>query len=112
MTTPIYYFSSQRRNAGALKTVETSPPVAPRSNPNAPVLNKEDLERLETPHGLLLQLASEVTVFNQPEKIARWMPIRLGLLYPLSHLASTPKGDNRVEEQGLNSLLVNFRGKF
>ena len=51
-----------------LKTVETSPPVAPRSNPNAPMLNKEDVERLETPHGLLLQLASEVTVFNQSEK--------------------------------------------
>ena len=48
--------------------METSPPVAPRSNPNAPVLNKEDVERLETPHGLLLQLASEVFVFNELEK--------------------------------------------
>jgi len=28
------------------------------------------------------------------------------------YLVSIPKGDNRVEEQGLNSLLVNFRGKF
>ena len=63
-----HIFQSQRGNASVLKTVETSPPVAPRSNPNAPVLNKEDVERLETPHGLLLQLASEVTIFNQPEK--------------------------------------------
>ena len=92
--------------------METSPPVAPRSNPNATVLNKEDVERLETPHGLLPLLAFEVTVFNQPKKIARWMPIKLKLLYPLSYLVSTPKGDNRVEEHGLNSLLVNFRGKF
>ena len=47
---------------------EQSPPVAPRSNPNAPVFNKEDVERLETPHGLLPQVASEVTVFSQPKK--------------------------------------------
>ena len=39
------------------------------------------------------------------------MPIKLGLLYPLSYLASTPKGDNRVEEQEiLKFLLVNFKG--
>ena len=38
---------------------EQSPLVAPRSNPNAPVLNKGDVERLETPHGLLPQVASE-----------------------------------------------------
>jgi len=39
------------------------------------------------------------------------MPIKLGLLYPLSYLASTPKGDNRVEEQEIKKfLLVNFRG--
>ena len=39
------------------------------------------------------------------------MPIKLGLLYPLSYLASTLKGDNRVEEQEINKfLLVNFRG--
>ena len=38
---------------------EQSLPVAARSNPNAPVLNKEDVERLETPHGLLPQVASE-----------------------------------------------------
>ena len=39
------------------------------------------------------------------------MPIKLGLLYPLSYLVSTPKGDNRVEEQEmLKFLLVNFKG--
>ena len=76
------------------------------------MLNKEDVEPLETPHGLLPQVASEVTVFNQPKKIAKWMPIKLKLLYPLSYLVSTLKGDNRVEEQGINLLLVNFRGKF
>ena len=48
--------------------METITPVAPRSNPNALVLNKEDVEYLETPHDILLQLASEVTVFNQPKK--------------------------------------------
>ena len=48
--------------------METSPPVAPRANPNAPVLNKEDVERLEIPHGFQLQLASEVIIFNQPKK--------------------------------------------
>ena len=47
---------------------EQSPLVAAMSNPNAPVLNKEDVERLETPHSLLPQVASEVTVFNQPKK--------------------------------------------
>ena len=41
------------------------------------------------------------------------MPIKLRLLYPLSYLVSTPKGDNRVEEQGVvKLLLVNFKGKF
>ena len=41
------------------------------------------------------------------------MPIKLKLLYPLSYLARTPKGDNRVEEQGVvKLLLVNFKGKF
>ena len=41
------------------------------------------------------------------------MPIKLGLLYPLSYLVSTPKGDNRVEEQEIvKLLLVNFRSKF
>ena len=45
--------------------------------------------------------------------MARWMPIKLKLLYPLSYLASTPKGDNRVEEQGVvKLLLVNFKSKF
>ena len=43
---------------------EQIPPVAHRSNPNALVLNKGDVERLETPHGLLPQVASEGTVFN------------------------------------------------
>ena len=39
------------------------------------------------------------------------MPIKLGLLYPLSYFVSTPKGDNRVEEQEmLKYLLVNFKG--
>ena len=39
------------------------------------------------------------------------MLIKLGLLYPLSYLAITPKGDNRVEEQEIKKfLLVNFRG--
>ena len=39
------------------------------------------------------------------------MPIKLGLLYPLSYLVTTLKGDNRVEEQEiLKFLLVNFRG--
>ena len=47
---------------------EQIPPVAHRSNHNALVLNKGDVERLETPHGLLPQVASEVTVFNQPDK--------------------------------------------
>ena len=38
------------------------------------------------------------------------MPIKLKLLYPLSYLASTPKGDNRVEEQEMEKLLlVNFK---
>ena len=42
------------------------------------------------------------------------MPIKLGLLYPLSYLASTPKGDNRVEEQEIDKLCwlilwVNFK---
>ena len=36
--------------------------------PQCPGVHKEDVERLETPHGLLPQVASEVTVFNQPEK--------------------------------------------
>ena len=89
---------------------EQSPPVAHRSNPNAPVLNKEDVKRLETPHGLLPQVASEA-LFLINRKITRWMPIKLRLLYPLSYLVSTPKGDNQVEEQELlKFLLVNFRG--
>ena len=32
------------------------------------------------------------------------MPIKLGLLYPLSYLVSTPKGDDRVEEQEMGSF--------
>ena len=32
------------------------------------------------------------------------MSIELRLLYPLSYLASTPKGDNRVEEQEIEKL--------
>ena len=41
------------------------------------------------------------------------MPIKLRLLYPLSYLASTLKGDNRVEEQEVMKwLLVNFKSKF
>ena len=41
------------------------------------------------------------------------MPIKLKLLYPLSYLSSTPKADNRVEEQGVvKLLLVNFKSKF
>ena len=91
---------------------EQGPPVAPRSNPNGPVLNKEDVKRLETPHGLLPQVASEA-LFLINRKITRWMPIKLRLLYPLSYLVSTLKGDNRVEEQEIvKLLLVNFRSKF
>ena len=41
------------------------------------------------------------------------MPIKLKLHYLLSYLASSPEGDNRVEEQGVMKwLLVNFKSKF
>ena len=47
------------------------------------------------------------------------MPIKLELLYHLSYLASTPKGDNRVEEQEVVKfcwliliLVVKMQGKF
>ena len=61
--------ASQAKEGMLLRSTkwEQSPPVAPRSNPNGPVLNKEDVERLETPHGLVPQVASKVTIFNQQE---------------------------------------------
>ena len=110
VTTPIQYFSSQRGSAVRSTKWEQNPPVAHRSNPNGLVLNKEDVKRLETPT-VYYPKSPPRSLFLINRKITRWMPIKLRLLYPLSYLVSTPKGDNRVEEQEiLKFLLVNFRG--
>ena len=48
--------------------METSPPVDPQVKPQCPGAQQGGRRMPRDPHGLLLQLASEVTVFNQPEK--------------------------------------------
>ena len=68
--------------------------------------------RLETAHSLLPLAASE-SLFLIDSKVSRWMPIKLGLPFPLVVSWSTPEGDNRVEEQDVGSccwsiLKVNF----
>ena len=68
VTTPIRYFSSQRGNAVALNKVGTKPTHSSQVKPQCLGPHKEDVKRLETPHGLLPLLASEVTVFSQLEK--------------------------------------------
>ena len=102
----------QRWSAAMLKTMGTSPPVAHRSNPRCQGPNKGKHKRHETPLDLSPPMASKGHQFSVGLKQQCDGCLSLKLFYPLSYLVSTPKGDNRVEEQGLNSLLVNFRGKF
>ena len=59
--------------------------------------------RLETVPSLLPLAASE-SPFLISLKISRWMPIKLGLPFPLVVSRSTPECDNRVEEQEIEKL--------
>ena len=87
----------------------------PRSQvkPQWPGAHKEDVDVPRDPLGLLPLAASE-SLFLINSKITKWMPITLGLPFPLVVSRSTSKGDNQVEEQEIEKLCwlilwVNFK---
>ena len=65
--------------------------------------------RLETVPSLL-PLAAFESLFLIDSKVSRWMPIKLGLPFPLVVSRSTPEGDNRVEEQEIKKFCWLFLG--
>ena len=89
------------------------PTPSSQVKPQWPGAHKEDDEAPRDPLGLLPLAASE-SLFLINLKISRWMPIKLGLPFPLVVSRSTPEGDNRVEEQEIEKLCwlilwVNFK---
>ena len=78
------------------------PTPSSQVKPQWPGAHKEDVDAPRDPLGLLPLAASE-SLFLIDSKVSRWMPIKLGLPFPLVVSRSTPEGDNRVEEQDVGS---------